>query len=283
MATKHASFAGSWYPGSHEACTEQIEQFLASCAKSATPEVARIGGIVPHAGWYFSGEIACAVFNAIKSERSPDVVVIFGSHLGPTNHHWIMMEGAWQTPLGDLPVHVELAQEIARNFRFGILTPSANFPDNTIELQLPFVKYFFPEAAIVPMGVAPNDQAVQIGAKTAELIKQKELAAVIVGSTDLTHYGPNYAFTPQGMGEPAVRWVKEVNDKKVCDFMVKMDANGVLKDGYADRSACCAGGAAAAIGAGVALGATDAELLVYTTSYDVRPDASFVGYAGVVF
>ncbi|MBN2323714.1 MAG: AmmeMemoRadiSam system protein B, partial [Spirochaetes bacterium] len=48
-------------------------------------------------------------------------------------------------------------------------------------------------------------------------------------------------------------------------------------------NACCPGAVCAAIGAVKAGGVKKGVLVTYTTSYDVRPDSSFVGYAGVVY
>jgi AmmeMemoRadiSam system protein B len=105
---------------------------------------------------------------------------------------------------------------------------------------------------------------------------------VVLGSTDLTHYGYNYAFTPKGSGPEAVQWVKNENDKRIVDLMVRMDEEGVISDAAKNHNACCAGAAASAIVAAKVLGARSAEALIYSTSYDVRPDSSFVGYAGIV-
>ncbi len=50
-----------------------------------------------------------------------------------------------------------------------------------------------------------------------------------------------------------------------------------------NHNACCGGAAAAAIATAKVLGANKGNKLVYTTSYDIRPDTSFVGYVGIVF
>ena len=106
---------------------------------------------------------------------------------------------------------------------------------------------------------------------------------IILGSTDLTHYGYNYGYTPQGVGEKALDWVKYENDKKIIDLMLEMNAEGVIEEALKNSNACCSGAAAAAIAASKKLGAVNGNKLIYQTSYDIRPDTSFVGYAGVVF
>jgi AmmeMemoRadiSam system protein B len=85
------------------------------------------------------------------------------------------------------------------------------------------------------------------------------------------------------LGEGAVDWVKNENDKKVIDLMIAMDAEGVIAESLRSQNACCSGAAATAIAAAKKFGARKGELVSYTTSYDIRPDSSFVGYVGIVF
>ncbi len=283
VAVRKPDFAGSWYPSSSEKCREEIERYEKRAQEfSEKPEKA-VGGIVPHAGWYYSGEIACNVIKSLRTWSSPETVVIFGMHLGPTSDHVMMVEGEWETPLGNLEVDQALASELAKSFSFVEETPFLHGADNTIELQLPIIKYFFPNARILPLGVAPRDEALEIGEKVAQLVREKSLEALVIGSTDLTHYGPNYGFTPKGVGEEAVRWVKGENDRRITELMVRMDASGMLAEGRASQNACCVGAAAAAVAAAKNLGGRKGELLVYRTSHDVEPHSSFVGYAGVVY
>lgn len=109
------------------------------------------------------------------------------------------------------------------------------------------------------------------------------LSIVVIGSTDLTHYGPNYGFTAKGRGKTAVDWVSKENDRRVIDAMLRMDPEAVIREGLTNDNACCCGAAAAAIAAGKAMGAEKAEQLAYATSYDKSPGDSFVGYVGVLF
>jgi len=102
------------------------------------------------------------------------------------------------------------------------------------------------------------------------------------GSTDLTHYGPNYGWAPQGVGPEAVKWVREVNDQRFLSEVLKLDGTGLLRAAQEDQSACSAGGAAAAVAAARKLGAQKAVLQYYYTSYEIMPGDSFVGYAGIL-
>lgn len=283
MTVRKADFAGSWYPGNASDCRQAIEEFSQSVFPCPSSSGEKMGGIVPHAGWFYSGRIACSVIKCLKAESEPDTCVIFGKHLHPGSNNYLMKEGLWATPLGDLETDSELGEMLASEFSFTLETPSRYEQDNTIELQLPFIKYFFNDVKILPIGVPPSMDSIKIGERIAEISKTLDRKIVILGSTDLTHYGNNYGFSPKGVGEEAVEWVKNENDKKVVNLMLEMDPAGVVNEALENQNACCAGAVAAAIAAAKKLGASKGEKLIQTTSYDIRPDDSFVGYVGVVF
>ncbi|MGD2125664.1 MAG: AmmeMemoRadiSam system protein B [Desulfobacteraceae bacterium] len=283
MAVRRSDFAGSWYPAKESDCRLVIEEFSQASAPCPSSEKARVGGIVPHAGWFFSGRIACNVIKCLRNGVTPDTIVIFGRHLHPGSSNYILKEGSWATPLGDLEIDHELGEKLVSEFSFNVETPSRYDQDNTVELQLPFIKYFFSDVRILPIGVPPSIPSLKIGERVIEIGETMGRKTIVLGSTDLTHYGYNYGYTPRGVGEEAVDWVKNENDKRVVDLMLEMDAEGVIHESLRNYNACCSGAAATAIAAAKKLGAEKGEKLVYATSYDIRPDSSFVGYVGIVF
>lgn len=194
-----------------------------------------------------------------------------------------MAEGAWQTPLGHVKIDSEVAEVLLSEFSFTVETPATHDPDNTVELQLPFIKYFLPDAEIVPLGLPPSPLSLEIGRRAAEICLEKGRNTLALGSTDLTHYGYNYGFMPKGAGEDAVNWVKKVNDRKIVDLMKGMADDELIQEALKNSNACCSGAAGAAISAARELGAKTGKVIEYSTSYDVRPDSSFVGYVGIVF
>jgi AmmeMemoRadiSam system protein B len=283
MALRPDDFAGSWYPGKEAECRRAIEAFSRDSVPCPVDKGRMIGGIVPHAGWFFSGSIACNVVQCLGSQGECDTCLVFGRHLHPADANYIMAEGGWQTPLGPLEVDSEVAAALIREYSFVVETATNYDQDNTIELQLPFIRYFLPGTKIVPMGLPPVSVSVDIGRRAAALCVEMGRRALVLGSTDLTHYGYNYGFVPRGTGEAAVAWVKGVNDQRIVDLMQGMDEKGVIEESSKNHTACCSGAAAAAISAARELGALHGKTLVYKTSYDVRPDNSFVGYTGILF
>ncbi|MEJ2638345.1 MAG: AmmeMemoRadiSam system protein B [Desulfosarcinaceae bacterium] len=282
MQVRKAMFAGSWYPQKAGDCRQEIEGYLAEGQQWPAVQGPFVGGIVPHAGWYFSGSLACNVVRCLAEAGGADVVAVFGMHLHPESPNFMMTHGAWETPFGELPIAEELAADLMERFRFEVETASAFQPDNTIELQLPFIKFFMPDVRILPLGVPPKAASLSIGEAVADAAQQRGLSLKVIGSTDLTHYGRNYGLRSHGSGAEALKWVRERNDRRIIEAMVELDAPRVIEEALRHQNACCSGAAAAAMTAAAALGAEKPVAVHYTTSYDKSPGDSFVGYVGIL-
>jgi hypothetical protein len=282
MGIKRADFAGTWYPGGRRECERAMKDFL---DESRIPEgdYLGVGGVVPHAGWRFSGQTAFSVFHAVERKRAPELFFVLGRHLHESGSDSIFCDEGFETPLGTLRTHARACEKLCETFRFRRENAQSYTRDNTVELQLPFIRFFFPDAAVVAIGVAPSPRAPAIGAGCAELAGELGLSACFIGSTDLTHYGPNYGFMPKGVGPGSVKWVKEENDRAFVEALLAGDPELVLREAKRSGNACCPGGAAAAVSAAGRSGGKKGFLVGYSSSYDGHPDDSFVGYAGVVY
>ena len=282
MDVRQPAFAGNWYPDTVDDCRRAIEDFLEERPLTALARPP-LAGIVPHAGWFFSGSLACHVIGLLQEDPPPEILVIFGMHMHPASTPVIMTRGAWGTPLGELPIAEDLADHLAAQFDFAVESPRATNRDNTIELQLPFIRHFFGPVPIVPIGVPPSTEALRIADAVVTYAQSTGRRIKIIGSTDLTHYGPNYALTGQGRGAAAVKWVREDNDRRFIDALLALAPGRVIDEARRRQNACCAGAAAACVEAAMGLGAREGQLQAYATSHDKSPGDSFVGYAGVVY
>lgn len=283
MKIRRSVLAGTWYPDTAAGCRREIDAFLEHTAALPVPEAPVVGGIVPHAGWFYSGSLACRTIEAAARGEKPDTVVIYGMHLRPADQPRIMAEGAWETPLGPLAIDAQLAARLLDRGGFVVETTERFSRDNTIEVQLPLIRHFFGEVKILPLGVPPAPVAIALAREIAEhaAVLQRRIKAI--GSTDLTHYGTNYGFAPRGSGPAALAWMRNENDRRIIDAMLQMAPAAVIDEALKRHNACCAGAAAAAIETARRLGAQRAQLLDYATSHDKSPGTSFVGYTGVVF
>ncbi len=155
--------------------------------------------------------------------------------------------------------------------------------DNTVEVQLPLLRHLAPHARALGLRVAPSAEALALGEALAACAAQLGRKLAVIGSTDLTHYGPNYGFTPHGKGPEALAWVREHNDRRLLDCLLALEHERALELARREHSACSAGAAVAAARFAELRGAHRGHLLEYATSQDRYPGTSFVGYAAISF
>ena len=283
MLMTRQAYARQFYPGD---CSAQIEHFLTGYKVPKEPSRA-LGGIVPHAGWVFSGAVAAKVFKCISVKTNPDTFILLGAvHTWKPRGNSIYTSGSWTTPLGDVKVDDDAAQTLLDALAGDVIEdPYAHEGEHSLEVQLPFIKYLCPDAKIVPIAIPPDENAHVTGRKIGEAVSGMGKKIVVVGTTDLTHYGDSYGFTPYGYGEEAKKLMKG-SDSRIIELALRMRSVEIRKEAQNNHNACGSGALAATVAAVKAMGAEKGYLLEYTTSYDVMPEGDFemaVGYAGILF
>ena len=292
MGVKKMAFAGSWYPGSADQCRSAIERFCddPSIKENENLPENPVGGIVPHAGWIFSGKLACRVFSVLAhGGRVVDSIILFGVHMHAASPVYLLDCTAVDTPLGSIEIDRGLTEALARLAEMaGVDLDQLDhnrFPEeNTLELQYPFIKYFFPQVRLVVCAVPPSDAARALGVAAVEASRELGRSPVVVGSTDMTHYGPRFGFEPAGSGHSAFDWVAKENDAAAIEALTAMDERQIIFQGLTNHNMCCAGAACAAAAAAKAMGAVKGICLDYSSSFDPsQPVDDFVGYCGMLF
>jgi len=199
--------------------------------------------------------------------------------MGPADRIVSAFEDAYETPLGDLRADTALRQRLAGAMEL----EEDRERDNTVEVHLPLVRFLTPGVLVLGLRAPPSPLSESLGEAIADAAAALGRRVAVAGSTDLTHYGSNYGYAPAGRGEDALRWVREVNDRRIIDRMLALDVAEALARARRERSACSIGGAAAAMSFARKSGAGSGTLVRYATSWDVVPGESFVGYAGILY
>jgi len=270
--------AGAFYAGTAESLKKQIENcFLHELGPGKIPETIKtgprqvVGLVCPHAGYMFSGPVAAHAYYKLALDGKPDIVVLFGpNHTGYGSALAVMNEGFWRTPLGDVEIDAELANQIVDESHIIDVDDSAHRFEHSIEVQLPFLQYLYGSGfKIAPICFLMQDlsSARDVGQAVAKVLAGKN--AVIIASSDMTHYEPQKS--------------AETKDKMALEAVEAMDEAKLYSVIEAHRiSACGYGPIAALITAAKNLGMKKAKLLCYKTSGDVIGDySSVVGYATV--
>jgi len=275
MSVRRPCVAGAFYPADASRLKRTIENcFTHELGPGKLPEPGMkerqiVSVVCPHAGYMYSGPVAAHSYYHIAAEARPESAVIIGpNHTGLGGPVSMMNRGSWETPLGDVEIDEELADDIFKASDLIDIDELAHLREHSIEVQLPFLQYIYgPEIKFVPicMGFQDLDSSREVGRTIAQAAKKKN--AVFIASTDLTH---------QESQASAQR-----KDRMVIDNILSLDEEGLQRAVRSNRiSTCGYGPVSATIVASKTLGASKAELLSYHTSGDVTGDYSMVvGYA----
>ncbi len=282
--------AGRFYPSSQSACERQLWECIppTSDCVEGDPEV--FGAIVPHAGWTCSGKVTGKTLKAIADRVTPETVVLIGAvHAARGTGAAMYDSGAWETPLGQVEVDQALASLLLGTEDLIRSDVPAHRLEHSLEVQVPFVQALFPDAKILPIMVPPSHQSARIGELIGTKLEAAGIDVIIVGTSDLTHYGPGYGMTSHGEGQAGLDWARNVNDRRMLDRILAFDAERIVPEAAEHHNACGSGAIAATMAACQSLGARRAVLLEHTTSQETlkgmipEPVTDSVGYAAIVF
>lgn len=275
--TRSMCLPAGWYPRS----AAEIERLIAGWT-AGTPSSQALACIAPHAGWTFSGGLAAI---AVRSLRPSDTIVVIAGHLGADDPLLAAYESRYETVQTHLDADGDLFEALVAELREdGIPAPERDrYVDNGVEIILPIVAALQPGARILWLRCPPNFIARQLGAALMRAASSTGRTVSVVGSTDLTHYGPAYGFSPAGSGAKAQAWVRNSNDRSFVAALESMNPTALLEAAVSRHAACSGGAAAAALCYAIESGATEARILGRALSCEVRPDESFVGYCAAAF
>ena len=269
VPVRRAAVAGSWYPVHPATLAREVDRYLAAAGEPAEGEPAAI--VAPHAGLVYSGPIAAYAYNLLRG-RDIDVVVLVGpSHYVGFEGVAVCEQGSFETPFGPVPIADDWTRALMEASPQVREHPTAHVKEHSLEMQLPFVKRILPDARIVPliMGYQRRETAYALGDAIAAVARERK--AVIVASTDLSHYQP----------APAAAEL----DDKVIRHVMRFDPDGLMSllESFPEH-ACGGGPTVAVMRAAKLLGAADARVLKYGDSGDVSGDKeAVVGYLAAAF
>jgi AmmeMemoRadiSam system protein B len=251
---RRSAVAGSWYPGTAAAVREEVEGYLA-----VVPARALRGRLValisPHAGLRYSGPVAAHGYALLRGCADLTVVLVGPSHRVAFDGAAVYARGAFETPLGRVPVDEGLASALLAHPGMRD-EPRPHRDEHSLEMQLPFLQHLVRGLRIVPilMGTQSRDEVEAVAAALgAALAGREEL--LLVASSDLSHYH---------RAEMANRL-----DAEVVADVERFDPSALMDRLESSPEHACGGGPMVSVmTAARALGAARAEVLRYADSGD---------------
>jgi AmmeMemoRadiSam system protein B/AmmeMemoRadiSam system protein A len=240
-AVRPATQANRFYPGNPQELGQTVDELLgrhrsdASSHVSLEKEGSVAALIVPHAGYYYSGNVAASAYMTLNTQKTYKRIFL----LGPSHYAWL--DGAsvntacdyYETPLGLVAVDQETAMRLSdANGVFGYRAETHN-REHCLEVQLPFLQRRLKEVPpIVPIIISTND-----------LRKLKRMAEVLkpyftdenlfIVSSDFSHY-PAY----DDACEVDARTGRAIETGSVEEFIGALRTNAHCGKRNVDTSAC---------------------------------------------
>ena len=233
-----ATQANRFYTGDARELSEEVDSFLALHRGDAKYQnMAAL--IVPHAGYYYSGNVAASAYMAIDAKKQYKRIFL----LGPSHHEWL--DGAsvnteaeyYATPLGNVKVDHETVVALTTTDSVFHYKPEVHDREHCLEVQLPFLQRRFAMhkqevPPIVPIIISTNDYDKL--KRMAEALKPYFTDEnLFVISSDFSHY-PSY----EDACEVDARTGKAIETGDVEEFIATINANAQSGKRNLHTSAC---------------------------------------------
>jgi AmmeMemoRadiSam system protein B len=169
--------AGAFYPADPAVLASTVDKLLDAVDVPDDDVLAR-GYVVPHAGYRYSGPTAAHVYARLRRHAVHIGRIVL---LGPA--HRVRVKGVavpttplWATPLGDVTIDLANAKDLPAD-------DAPHAPEHSLEVQLPFLQRAVPGVPVLPFvaGVSTVEEV-------ADAIADTAAGAVVLCSTDFSHY-----------------------------------------------------------------------------------------------
>ena len=269
--------AGSFYPSD----AAELRAVLENCFVSnplgpigrASPDLALIAGMVPHAGYVYSGACAAHLY-ARLADTVKRVILVGVNHWSRGHRAALSPSDAWQTPLGNLRVDQQFNAFLQQRVRFLKKDELAHTQEHSIEVQLPFLQRVLDEFVLVPISLADvsDEECAELGAALADGCKTNTATpaeSVILASSDLSHY-----LSPRKTDQIDRVALEPVLNRDPAELLTVVERSAITMCGVRPT--------AVMLHAANRLGVERAHLLKHYHSGAVAPMRNVVGYASVV-
>ncbi len=258
--------AGTWYPGDRGAIAAEVEAYLEAADVSAPP--GRLVGLIsPHAGLRYSGPVAAHGYALLRGRPALTAVLVGPSHRTAFDGVAVAARGAFETPLGRVPIDEGIAARLVAREKRIVEDPRPHRAEHSLEMQLPFLQHLVPELRIVPllMGSQDREEAEMLAEALVGALEGSD--ALLIASSDLSHYLP----------------APEANalDAHVVEEVRRFDPDALMNRLESFHGHACGGGPMVAVmKAARGRGADRATILRYGDSGDVAEGdkSHVVGY-----
>lgn len=281
-AERPPAVAGQFYSGDQARLQREVAGYLAQAKAPAAGAERPVAIVAPHAGYVFCGQIMADAWRRTAGHDYGLIVLLGTNHTTPGLRQVAVWDGGdWRTPLGPARVDAAAAAALlAADPADCTADPGPHWREHSVEVQVPFAQTTHPGVPILPLVVGSDEPAAiaRLGRALAELVRERR--ALLVASSDLSHY------PAKANAEPVDRAVLAAA-ASLDGAALRHTIDAQMRRGVPGLATCACGEAPilAAMAAANELGDARGEVVGYANSGDVPAgDAGrVVGYGAVAF
>ena len=270
-----------WYTSDANALDRQIEDLFQKAQAQPIDNV--IGLILPHAGYAYSGQTAAAGIKT-TNKTYKRIIVMGATHRLPMEEILSVPRAThYQTPLGEIPLDVELIDKLLEYSIFCHVPQAHEYgpggQEHSVQIQLPLLQHRQRDFKLVP--IVAGQCSPETVARAAAILKSLvDGQTLVVASSDFVHYGPNYGYVPFKDNIP--EQIKKL-DMGAYEYIAQLDGRGFLE--YRRRTgATICGSVPVAILLSMQSKPTEVHFVQYATSGELTGDyTNSVSYLSVAF
>ena len=188
MQMRQPVVAGRFYPDDPKELFSTVREYIARGRTRVSGPVHPVAGMAPHAGYVFSGPTAGVFYAAIG--KVPSTVVLLGpNHTGMGASVAVDTHDAWLTPLGQVEVARDLAEQLVRTGA-AESDAAAHMFEHSIEVHVPFLQVLRQDVKILPVCIAASsyERADSLARALFRVTEPLGDDVLVVASTDMSHY-----------------------------------------------------------------------------------------------
>ncbi len=211
--------SGRFYPDSKEELDNMIKKLLEkekSKLKKLPKDLDIIGGIVPHAGYMYSGYEAVHFFHQIRENQTKydTIVIINPSHTGYGPEIALDENEYWMNTFGKVKIDNEFCEELKFE-----KSEIAHKYEHSGEVMLPFLQYFLDytfDIAPISFKMQNYENAKLIASEIDRVQRKLNKKILVIASSDFSHY------VSPDLGKQL--------DEIVVDSIYKFDSKKIYED-----------------------------------------------------
>ena len=214
--------SGRWYPNNKDKLINMGKSYLEN-VKLSTKKGKIIAVIAPHAGFKYSGQGAAYSFKSLKNKNVDRVIILAPYHPSSFRGLSILKSDYYKTPIGLIQIDADICDRLLKEKLINTY-PYAHNREHSLENLLPWLQLTIRDFKLVPILVGSlNEEDYKYLATV--LRKFIDSNTIIAVSSDFTHYGNSYGYTPFPLNKDTRNNI-ELLDKRAINKIINLDFSG---------------------------------------------------------